>query len=248
MRNASSRALQRGRRIIVAVAQKGAATRRIEFDAKGIQPFARSNYALLFDLLGVVRLLVGFVRLKPAGMKRRAAPGDRFGIGFACHRRGEVCTGFFDAQFELPHSAETIGFGLRLRFAAGPFEIGQAPRERVTLKFSCACLPLQLREPGVVGQGILDAADGFASLDRGAGRRDRRSSDSVDRCTNHGEARIDNGVSANSDHELLIKNDHTCSEQHRAENEFAEPAPRQRPFAGSGQIRRTRSLWADFGR
>ena len=66
------------------------------------------------------------------------------GIRFACRGGGEVRAGFFDAQFELPHSAKAIGFGLSLRFATRPFKVGQAPRERAPLEFGCACLPLQL--------------------------------------------------------------------------------------------------------
>ena len=75
-----ARPLQRRWRIIIAVAKKRAAARRIEFNAQGIQPFARSNYALFFDLLGMARLILGFVGLKAAGMKCRAPPDGRFGI------------------------------------------------------------------------------------------------------------------------------------------------------------------------
>ena len=181
------------------------------------------------------RLILGFVGLKAAGMKRRAPPGGPFGIGFACRRGGEVRPGFSDAQFELPHSAKAIGFGLGLRLGARPFKVGQAPRERVSLERGCAYLPLQLCEPGIVGERVLNAADSFASFDPGAGRCDRGSGDPVDGRTDHGKARIDDRVAAYSDNELLIESEHSRSEQHHAENEFGEAAPRQSPFAENAQ-------------
>jgi hypothetical protein len=144
---------------------------------KGIQPFARRNHALLFNLLGMARVILGFLGLKAASVKRRAPPGDRLGIGFACRRGGAVRAGFFDAQLELPISAKAIGDGLALRFAARPFEVGQAARERVSLKCGCTYLPLQLCEPGIVRERILNATDSFAGYDSGAGRCDCRSGD-----------------------------------------------------------------------
>ena len=92
----------------------------------------------------MARLLLGFVGLKPARMKCRAPPHDRLGIGFPCGCRVEVRTGFFDAQLELPYSAEAISFGLGLSLTTCPVEIGQAARKRITFEFGCACLALQL--------------------------------------------------------------------------------------------------------
>src|SRR5512133_1141225 len=108
----------------------------------------------------MARLILGFVGLKAASVKRRAPPRPAAAfIGFACRRGGEVRAGFFDAQFELPNSAKAIGVGLALRFAARPFEVGQPARERVSFKCGCAYLPLQPCEPGIVRERILDETD-----------------------------------------------------------------------------------------
>ena len=90
-----ARPLQRRWRIIIIVTKKRAAARRIEFNTQGIQPFARSNYALFFDLLGMARLYPRLRRIESRGHEV-PRPAWRFGIGFAC-RSGEIRAGFFDA-------------------------------------------------------------------------------------------------------------------------------------------------------
>ena len=53
-------------------------------------------------------------------MERRAPPYGCLRIGFLRRSRVQIRTSLFDAQLELPHPTDPVGFGLGLGFTMGP--------------------------------------------------------------------------------------------------------------------------------
>ncbi len=121
-----ARPLERGRNIVVVVAEIGAAAGGFELDGERVEPFAGRDRLLLRHFARVAESLVSLSSHITMGVESCAAFFGVNSFRFACGGGGKAGPRLSDAQLILSHPAKSIGFGLSAGLGARLAEIGQA--------------------------------------------------------------------------------------------------------------------------
>ena len=200
------------------------------------EPPLRGNRVLARDLPGVFEPVLRLTGLEPAGIERSAARGLGLGILVLLACRCQFGARLFDAQLQLFDPAEAVGLGLRLRFFAGLFEIGEARGPRRAFELDGTRFALQSEEAVVVRQRIVDMAHRRAGVDRSAGYRNRGRRNPVDRRADDRKLRVDHRIAADAQHELLIEDQEPRREQSGKKQKLRRAPPRNQRSAGRRKI------------